>query len=147
MLLSHNFAVSVNRLPWLDRPSFTQVFSEGWSDRSDLSVRLLEHPHWIVEIVFSPDSLAPADLGELCAITLAAKRRSQVSESLPDILVLGGIKNTPATSSNPDGLQTGDWGVDVVETESAEQFLTEINWAGMTAARPPEAIFKVELKA
>lgn len=147
MLLSHNFAVSVDRLPWLDRPAFAQVFSEGWSDRPDLSVRLLEHPHWVVEILFSPDTLSPGELGDLCARTLAEKRRSQVKEPLPDILVLGGIKNTPSTTSNPNGLQTSDWGVDVVETESAAGFLTEINWEGMTAARPPEAIFKVELTA
>lgn len=147
MLLSHNFAVSVARLPWLDRPAFAQVFEEGWRNRPDLSCRLLEHPHWVVEILFPAEQMSAVELGELCAQTLADKRRSQVTEPLPDILVLGGIKNTPVANPNADGLRTGDWGVDVVETESADAFLSEINWTGMTAARPPEAIFKVELKA
>ncbi|MEO0800700.1 MAG: DUF2656 family protein [Cyanobacteria bacterium J06642_2] len=146
MLLSHNFAVSVDRLPWLDREAFMQVFAESWRERSQLSCRLLDHPHWVVEISFLPEHLSPAELGDLCARTLAEKRRSQIDGKLPDILVLGGIKNTPVTTSNPNGLQTGDWGVDVVETESAAAFLAEINWEGMTAARPPEDIFKVELK-
>ena len=53
MLLSHNFDISEDILPQFSREEFTQVFSEGLSKYSNLQFRQLNHPHWMVEILFS----------------------------------------------------------------------------------------------
>ncbi|MBL1211424.1 DUF2656 family protein, partial [Geminocystis sp. GBBB08] len=37
----------------------------------------------------------------------------------------------------------GDWGVDVVETLSPEEFLKSINWDSLISGRASEEIFKV----
>ena len=81
------------------------------------------------------------ELGEKCAHILAGSRGSIDF----DILILGGIKTTPATSNSPDALQANQWGVDVVETKSGEQFLRSINWAGTIATKDTDSIFSVEL--
>ena len=148
MLLSHNFDLSEAILPKLSREEFAIVFNNGFQERADIRCRLLANPHWIVEILFPANALSPSDLGELCAQILVQKRLRQKAEdiTMPDILILGGIKTTPATSNSPDSLQTGEWGVDVVETASAKQFLQSINWEATTSQRDPHSIFKIELK-
>ncbi|MEP6486421.1 DUF2656 domain-containing protein [Microcoleus vaginatus GB2-A3] len=65
-------------------------------------------------------------------------------DSFPDILILAGLKKTPLLSSAPDALQTGECGVDVVETQSAESFLMAIGWENKTAGKSIEDVFKVE---
>ena len=59
------------------------------------------------------------------------------------VMLLGGLKMTPAMGTSPTSLQPGEWGVDVVETTSPEQFLAGLNWETITANKPPEQIFKV----
>ena len=89
---------------------------------------------------------------QTCALpiseALANKRISQGADpkSLPEILILGGIKTTPPTSDSPDALQIGDWGVDVVETLVGETFLKGIAWETTIASKSLDTIFKVELK-
>jgi hypothetical protein len=151
MLLSHNFNVSSDRVPALSREAFTEVFQAGLSTHPTLKCRMVEHPHWTVEVLFPTAEFAPAQVGELCAEALAQQRRQQivgqqVNSALPEILILGGIKTTPPTSDSPDALQPGDWGVDVVETESGEAFLQGINWDATVAQKPADMVFKVELK-
>jgi hypothetical protein len=146
MLLSHNFNVSPDRVPALSREAFTEVFRAGLSAHPTLKCRMVEHPHWTVELLFPTAEFAPAQVGELCAEALAQQRRQQVNSALPEILILGGIKTTPPTSDSPDALQLGDWGVDVVETESGEAFLQGINWDATVAQKPANMVFKVELK-
>jgi hypothetical protein len=145
MLLSHNFNVSPDRLPVLSREAFTEVFQAGLSVHPMLRCRMVEHPHWTVELLFPTAEFAPAQVGQLCAEALAQQRRQQVGTTA-EILVLGGIKTTPPTSDSPDALQPGDWGVDVVETESGDRFLESINWDTTVAQKPAEMVFKVELK-
>jgi HEAT repeat protein len=41
-------------------------------------------------------------------------------------------------------LATGEWGVDVVETQSAESFLMAMGWEEKTAGKSIEDVFKVE---
>jgi Protein of unknown function (DUF2656) len=146
MLLSHNFDLSPDILPALSRAEFTAVF-EGLS--TDLQCRPVDHPHWIAEILFPADKFLPTQVGELCAHALAAKRRDSRQDGhdrqLPAILVLGGLKTTPATSSSPEALQPNQWGVDVVETLSAQAFLQAIGWEATIAQKPSDSIFKVEL--
>jgi hypothetical protein len=141
MLLSHNFQVSSEVLPALSRQEFTAIFAAGLGEQ--MRCQMLDNPHWIVEVLFPIDSFTPQQVGELCGQALAAKR--QPSSGKSDILVLGGLKTTPPTSDSPLALQPGDWGVDVVETLSGEEFLRSINWDVMIADKPAAAIFRVEL--
>ena len=149
MLLSHNFNLSEAILPKLSREEFATIFDHGFRDRPNICCRLLANPHWIVELLFPAREISPSDLGKLCAQILHQNRQPQKTNdaAMPDILILGGIKTTPTTSSAPDSLQPGEWGVDVVETASAQQFLQSINWETTIAQRDPNSIFKVELKS
>jgi hypothetical protein len=148
MLLSHNFDVNRDRIPALSREEFAQVFQSALSADKHLQCRLINHPHWTVEILFSTNEFSPQQVGEFCAQALAEKRRSQQlnANTMPEILVLGGIKTTPPTSDSPDALQPGNWGVDVVETSSGEAFLQAIAWDATIAQKPVDSVFKVELK-
>ncbi|MBH8566876.1 DUF2656 domain-containing protein [Nostoc sp. CENA67] len=148
MLLSHNFDVSTDIVPALSREEFAQVFMEGLSVHQHLKCRLVNNPHWIVEVLFATEEFSPRQVGELCANALFEKRQLERSHpgSIPEILVLGGIKTTPPTSSSPDALQPGNWGVDVVETLSSDAFLQAIAWDTAIAQKPADSIFKVELK-
>jgi hypothetical protein len=148
MLLSHNFDVSTDIAPALSREEFAEVFQQGLSDRPSCQTRLVSHPHWTVEILFDRNQFSPNQIGEFCAQALADRRISQglARQSLPEILVLGGVKNTPPTSDSPDALQTGDWGVDVVETSVGANFLQGISWDATISSKPVDEIFKVELK-
>ncbi len=145
MLLSHNFDVSSDIVPVLSREEFTGVFQEGLIVHKNIKCRLVNNPHWIVEVLFSPEEFSPQQVAELCADALVQKRQTQGS-SIPEILVLGGIKTTPPTSNSPDALQPGNWGVDVVETLASEAFLQAIAWDATIAQKPADSIFKVELK-
>lgn len=119
MLLSHNFDVSPDVVPALSRAAFSAIFQEGLS--APIQCRLVDHPHWVVEVLFPSHEFSPQQVGQLCAEVLVAKRRAEIQGSA-EVLVLGGIKTTPATSDSPDALQPGNWGVDVVETAAAARF-------------------------
>ncbi|WP_339393118.1 DUF2656 domain-containing protein [Nostoc sp. UHCC 0870] len=156
MLLAHNFDISGDIVPALSREEFAQVFQVGLSAYEHLQCRLVNHPHWTVEILFPTNEFSPQQVGKMCAQALAEKRRSPTVEhspsqqlnadTIPEILVLGGIKTTPPTSDSPDALQPGDWGVDVVETYSGAAFLQAIAWDATIAQKPPDSVFKVELR-
>lgn len=146
MLLSHNFDMPEGVFPPLSREDLTQVFAEGLSQYSQIKCRQLKHAHWMVEILFSTHDFAPPQVGELCAEALVDKRKSQgkVDDSFPDVLILAGFKKTPPLSDDPEALQTGEWGVDVVETPSAESFLMAMGWEEKTSGKSIEDVFKVE---
>lgn len=146
MLLSHNFDISEDVVPALSREEFAQVFIDGLTDVA--KCRLVNNPHWIVEVLFDSDKYSAAQMGDYCANTLVKSRSNQIKNShkKPHIIILGGIKTTPASSNSPDSLQTGEWGVDVVETRDADSFLAALGWEKMIAGKPEESIFKVELK-
>ena len=145
MLLSHNFALQPERLSLLSTSEFAEVFIAGLSNYTQISCRPLEHPHWLVEIVFPTSDFSPPAIGSLCAEALINKRLSEVSDSaaLPQVLILGGLKTTPATNDNPTALQIDQWGVDVVETESAQSFLESIGWDSLIAGKKPAEVFKL----
>jgi Protein of unknown function (DUF2656) len=147
MLLSHNFDIAAENVPALSREAFTQLFSDGFHATPEIQCRQVDNPHWIVEIVAPANFLTPQQIGEKCAQILSDSRIKTLGAIDFDILVLGGIKTTPATSSSPDALQPNQWGVDVVETRSGEQFLRSINWAGTISTKPADSIFKIELCA
>lgn len=146
MLLSHNFDMPEGVFSALSREDLTLVFAEGLSQYPEIKCRQLNHAHWMVEILFSTHDFAPPQVGEFCAEALVNKRKSQgkVDDSFPDVLILAGFKKTPPLSDDPEALQTGEWGVDVVETASAESFLTAMGWEDKTAGKSIEDVFKVE---
>jgi Protein of unknown function (DUF2656) len=145
MLLSHNFDINDGNTPALSREAFTQVFIDGFSSHPEINCRQVDNPHWIVEIVCVTGFLTPQQVGEKCAQILSNSRKQSLSSIDFDILALGGIKTTPATSNSPDALQANQWGVDVVETKSGEQFLRSISWDTTIAGKPVDTIFKAEV--
>jgi hypothetical protein len=147
MLLSHNFDIHNYELPSLTREEFAQVFINGMPAQTNITCRLIDNPHWVVEVIFPTDEFSAEQVGKMCGDVFQEKRRSPKanSEKTPDILILGGKKATPPTSDSPTSLQTGEWGVDVVETAIASTFLAAIQWETMTASKPIDSIFKIEL--
>ncbi|MDY6938811.1 MAG: DUF2656 domain-containing protein [Cyanobacteriota bacterium] len=146
MLLSHNFDLSEEVVPKLTRAAFSEVFEEGLASHSELVCHGIEHPHWMVEIRFDGDRISPERVGELCATVLWEKRQGQKIPDRPfgHILILAGRKTTPASSSSPTALQPGEWGVDVVETPSADAFLHALGWEAAISGKAPDAVFKIE---
>ena len=147
MLLAHNFDIADGSWPPLSRDEFTAIFSAGLPPLAPVQCRSIAHPHWIMEVQFAIADLTPHQVGEQIAQILAAYRRGQSDRPLPALLVLGGSKTTPATSANPEALQLGQWGVDVVETPAADRFLHSINWADTVADRAADSLFKVVINA
>lgn len=145
MLLAHNFNLTEDILPQLTRIEFTNIFSDYLKDHKNITFHQLNHPHWMVEILFNLDEINPFQVGELCIQALVEKRKSQIKNinSLPNTLFLAGKKTTPPISDNPEGLQTGEWGVDLVETTSADEFLREIGWQEKTAHKTENEVFKI----
>jgi hypothetical protein len=147
MLLSHNFDLVDPNVPAMNRVAFTEMFSEGFRSHPEVKCREVANPHWIVEILCPIELLTPQAVGEKCAEILASSRiKAGLGDTGFDILILGGIKTTPATSDSPDALQPNQWGVDVVETKSGEQFLRSINWDATIATKSTDSIFKVQSK-
>jgi hypothetical protein len=147
MLLSHNFDITPDVLPPLNREEFFEVFRSGLITEPNLSCRQLNHPHWTVEVLFATPEFSAQQVGERCAEALANVRLPQVTaDAPPDILILGGLKITPPTSDSPDALQPGEWGVDVVETSSSDTFLASIAWDTTITQRPADSVFKVVKK-
>ncbi|MGL5943158.1 MAG: DUF2656 domain-containing protein [Waterburya sp.] len=146
MLLSHNFHLNNNQLPAFNREEFAQVFIDGLKDQSQISCSLIKNPHWVVEILFPTDKFTAQDIGQMCGEILINKRKGQKPDFklTTDTLILGGKKTTPVTNTSPTSLQPGEWGVDVVEAEQADVFLTEINWKVLTASKSSDRVFKIE---
>lgn len=147
MLLSHNFDLVKAPIPALSRLAFLQVMAEALKPWDDVTCTEIDNPHWMVDIGFDPALRSPQAVGECCAQALFQSRLDLKLDDLSAyaVLVLGGIKTSPALGPSPTSLQPGQWGVDVVETASIETFLQGINWDATIAAKPPDQIFKVEL--
>jgi hypothetical protein len=142
MLLSHNFALSSSEVHPLERAQFANVFSQGLESHSSIDCTAIDNPHWMVELCYPLEQYAPSEIGQLCAEALANYRTAHKREDFY-VMALGGMKTTPATSL-PPSLQTGEWGVDIVETASPEAFLQEINWDKLAGTKPLSDIFKIE---
>jgi hypothetical protein len=142
MLLSHNFALSKSDVHPLNREQFAAVFSQGLAGQTGIDCSAIDNPHWIVEVRYDASQYSPQAIAQRCANTLATYRKNDKKEDFY-IMALGGVKTTPATSA-PPSLQTGEWGVDVVETASPEAFLAELNWDKLAGAKPPAEIFRID---
>ena len=151
MLLAHNYTladspVAAQVIP-LSRSEFAAVFTTQLA-AADVDVAALDHPHWMVEVRFS-EQQSPLDIGLLCVEALQALRSQSIDSGMAldsgmayTVLALGGLKATPATSSNPAALQTGEWGVDMVETVAPDDFLAMIGWEATIATRSPDTYFQ-----
>ncbi|CDN10868.1 MAG: DUF2656 domain-containing protein [Richelia sp.] len=148
MLFSHNFDIDDNVVPQISREEFALYLINGCSAYIDIKCSRVNNPHWVLEVIFDQKKRSPLAIGTLCAQALGKKRKTQKNnDSRPlHILALGGIKTTPAISSSPTSLQPGEWGVDVVETNAAEQFLKNIDWEVTSASKSPESIFSFQLQ-
>lgn len=146
MLLSHNFDITDDSIPKLSREDFTQIFITALEGEADC--QLIENPHWIVELKFDGTRFTPQQIGDRIVQVLSEARKRSIAAGavLPHTLSLGGLKQTPATSSSPTSLQPNEWGVDVVETVNAESFLAGLNWDATVATREPGTIFQSILK-
>lgn len=154
MLLSHNFSLSRSQgntgnnsgstveVHSLNREQFAKVFIEGLDVQVGVSCTAIDNPHWVVEVSYDADRYSAKEVGQLCADTLAQYRIEHKEENFY-VMALGGVKTTPPTGKLPS-LQTGEWGVDMVETASPEEFLEEINWDKLAGAKPAEAIFRID---
>ena len=147
MLLSHNFNLSQGELRVLSREEFAQVFINGLQSQDNIDCSLIDNPHWVVEILFPTAEFSAEEIGKICGQILSGQRQLQKSDHqvMPDILVLGGKKTTPAMANSPTSLQPGEWGVDVVETPCAQTFLSTLQWEVMISQKPIDSIFKIEL--
>ena len=148
MLLSHNFDLQDSVFPQFSREEFAQVFIDGLQEHQNITCSSIDNPHWMVEIIFPSDEFSADKIGQFCAEILEQKRKSQKPDNvkLPDILILGGKKTTPPMSNSPTSLQSGEWGVDVVETDSANGFLTALNWEERVKDKPIDRVFKIEIQ-
>jgi hypothetical protein len=144
MLLSQNFDLYDNLIPAMNREEFAKLFIDGLKEKN-LTCNAIDNPHWAVEIIFPPGEFSAREIGEQCGRILLEMRKSQNNPKMPDILILGGKKTTPAIGISPTSLQPGEWGVDVVETAVAETFLASIDWNERSSQQPVENIFKIEL--
>ena len=145
MLLSHNCTLPEGQVASLSRDAFAQVFIDGLKAHRDIQCSPVENPHWMVEVLFDPKQKSPTQVAELCAQSLGDQRLSEPDRAVDSytVMLLGGIKSTPAMGTSPMSLQPGEWGVDVVETVTPDQFLAGLNWDTVTASKPSEQIFKV----
>ena len=96
----------------------------------------------LLKFRYAADSLSPKAVGQLCADALTSYRKGHKANGFY-VMALGGEKTTPPTGG-PPSLQTGEWGVDMVETAEPEEFLAEINWNKLSGAKPAEQIFRID---
>ncbi|MEM6255390.1 MAG: DUF2656 family protein [Cyanobacteria bacterium P01_D01_bin.156] len=145
MLLSHNCTLTADQVATFSRADFAQVFIDGLKSHGDIQCSLIENPHWVVEVLFDGEQKSPTEIAALCAQSLADQRLADPDKAIDShtVMLLGGLKTTPAMGSSPTSLKPGEWGVDVVETVSPDQFLAGLNWDTVIASKPPEEIFKV----
>ncbi len=145
MLLSHNCKLPEDCVWPLSRDDFALVFIEGLKPHTDIQCHLMDHPHWIVEIRFDARQKSPSEIAFLCAQCLGTHRATDPSKvpSHYTVMPLGGLKTTPALDSSSPSLQSGEWGVDIVETLSPGEFLAEMGWEKAIAEKPADQIFKV----
>ncbi len=143
-LLSHNHDISDEVAPALSREVFVAMFQEAIASKSqysEIQVSRVEHPHWQCEL---KTTLPPEQMGTFLAEAVKTYRERTLENPLNyKVLILGGLKTTPATSASPAALQLNEWGVDIAETMDDEAFLSKINWAGLTGHRPTEEIIQV----
>ena len=142
MLLSHNFTLPESEVHPLNRAEFAEVFSKAFEDKAGIEAAYIENPHWIVEVRYAKVRYTPESAGELCVQTLSDYRRESKADGFV-VMALGGRKTT-TPKSGETSLQQGEWGVDMVETKSPDEFLEEMNWEKIAGAKPADSIFKID---
>jgi hypothetical protein len=142
-LLSHNHNIPTTVAPALTSNEFVAIFRTHLASRLSMGygVNPIEHPHWRCEVIADAH---PEVVGAALAAGLCAARRQTLGQPITyQILALGGLKTTPATSDAPSALQPGEWGVDLVETLDAEAFLATLGWEKLVAGRSADELFQI----
>ncbi len=143
-LLSHNHNVPATTAPALTPTEFSTVFQTYLAahlGQAATIVQALDHPHWRCAV---ETTAAPETVGQALGAALKQARADQGNAPIDyPILALGGLKTTPATAPAPNGLQPGEWGVDVVETLDAEAFLAGLGWDTLIAGRSADELFQI----
>lgn len=134
-VLSHNLQVSSEGLPSLS----AQELASGLKAHSQriTFAEALDHPHWLVKLE------AEGTVHEIADDLVASWRAFRAvcgHDSAHHLLALGGRKDAEGAPGSP--LQSGSWGVDVVETLDGDAFLKAINWEGLKAGRPEDGVFE-----
>jgi len=135
-VLSHNLQVVDPNVPAFDFAELAAGLREHCASVS--SAEALTHPHWKVKLESSAE---PESLATEITTAWRALRAAKEHDLSHVVMALGGRKDSAGLPGAP--LQMGGWGVDVVETADAEAFLKAINWTGLTAGRPEDAVFAV----
>jgi hypothetical protein len=142
-LLSHNFNIPTTLAPALTVDEFCAAFATYLDQHlaAPCTVAPINHPHWRCEVTVEAPPIA---VGQALVAALGQARSQQLHGSIAyQILALGGLKTTPATSPDPTALQPGEWGVDVVETLDPQAFLTTLGWDKLVAGRSADEMFQV----
>ena len=135
-VLSHNLQIQSPTVPAFE----LQQLAEGLcrNTRLEISTEVLSHPHWLLSVT---SEASPTELAQDLADAWLKLRGEMKHEDNHNILALGGRKDNPASPGSP--LKEGFWGVDVVETVDVDNFLKSIDWAGLKATRPADAVFEI----
>jgi hypothetical protein len=141
-LLSHNHNIPATVAPALTPAEFSAVFETYLvAHLGDAIVQPLDHPHWRCAVA---TTATLETVGQALGAALKQARSAQQNGPIDyPILALGGLKTTPATAPPPNGLQPGEWGVDVVETLDAEAFLADLGWDTLIAGRSADELFQI----
>lgn len=138
-LISHNLQLPSGSIPSLSASELAEGLQSQCS--GVITAEPLSHHHWLVKLV---SNIEPLELASQLVDAWASLRVEAGHDVNHAILALGGRKDSPASTGSP--LDLGSWGVDVVETIDPKGFLEAINWQGLKAARPVDAVFEVERK-
>ena len=134
-VISHNLQIQSETAP----PFELSQLAKGLQSHSTTieTVKILEHPHWILLIT---SKLEPLDLANELVQAWINLRNHMGHQVDHDVLALGGRKDTPGSPGSP--LKEGYWGVDLVETLDSVEFLAAINWAELKKGRPVDGVFE-----
>ena len=135
-VLSHNLQIQSPKVPAFD----LQQLADGLARNTKLSIstEVLSHPHWLLSV---NSEASPSELAQDLVNAWIKLRAELKHDDNHNILALGGRKDSAASPGSP--LKEGSWGGDVVETDDVDSFLQSINWTGLKAARPADAVFEV----
>jgi hypothetical protein len=140
-LLSHNHNIPATLAPALTPAAFSTVFETYLATYLEAAiVSPIDHPHWRCAV---ETTAAPETVGQALGAALKQARSANNGPIAYQILALGGRKTTPATAPDPSALQPGEWGVDVVETLDAEEFLVNLGWDNLIAGRSADELFQI----
>jgi hypothetical protein len=139
-IISHNLQIVATNIPAFKPDELVDGLLK--QNESFQSITALIHPHWLLRL---ESTLEVQELAEALLAAWRGVRLSNGHEFNHTVMALGGRKDDKAIPNSP--LQTGCWGVDLVETLDGPAFLRSINWDALKSGRPADAVFEQILNA